>query len=168
MYRYARLQGLSASDADEVAADVLRRVVAAATRWAKERPSEHFAAWLRRVARNSLLNLVTRELARRGTGGTSNLRMLSERPGPTADDHQQWETQRQKALLRRAAAKMRQHFDPTTCEAFWQTHVQGREVADVAAQLGKSAGAVCAIRRRMVRWLRDEVQRLESMESGNE
>ena len=168
VYRYARQGGLAESDAEEVAVDVMRRVATAARRWSEQRPPRHFGAWLQRVARNSLLNLVTRELARRGTGGTSNLRRLSQRAEPTGDDHQRWQRQRQETLLRQAAKAMREQFDADTCDVFWRTHVHGQPIGEVAERFGKSAGAVYAIRSRLVRWLREEVERLEKLEAGDE
>ena len=161
---YARVKGLGEADADELSSDVMRRVARAATRWGRQRPPQHFSRWLRRVAHNALLNLVTRELSRRGTGGTSHLRQLHQRAVASDDERRCWQRQRQKTLLLRAATKMRDQFETATCEAFWQTHVENRPIAEVAQKLGKSPGAVYAIRSRMIRWLRDEVRRLEALD----
>ncbi len=153
-------------DADEVTSDVMRRVARAATRWSDQRPPAQFAAWLTRVAKNSLLNLVCRELSKRGTGGTTHQMTLLERPAANDVSKQLWEEDRKRELVRIAAKRIRDDFDQDSWTAFWNTHVEGEPIAEVAGRLGKTAGAIYAIRSRIVRRLRDEVQAIESEETG--
>lgn len=162
IYRFVRRAGAGHHDADEVAADVIRRVARAATRWAHGRPPDQFAAWLSRVARNSLLNLVCRELSKRGTGGTTHQMTLMERPSANERSCQRWAEDRQRELVRRAADRIRGDFDRDSWDAFWRTHVEGQPIAQVAHRLGKTPGAIYAVRSRIVRRLRVEVQAIEA------
>jgi RNA polymerase sigma-70 factor (ECF subfamily) len=110
IYRFVRRAGAGHHEADEVASDVMRRVARAATRWSGGRPPDQFAAWLTRVAKNSLLNLVCRELSKRGTGGTTHQLTLLQRPSAHERSCQRWAEDRQRELVRQAADRVRDDF----------------------------------------------------------
>ena len=176
VYRYARLKGLQHSDAEILVGEVMARVFRAARRWSDSSPGEnandavrpqHFRAWLRRVADNALLNLVTRQLARRGTGGTSHQLNLSNRPLPDDAAKQNWQHEHQRQLFAAAARIVQRQVDEEHLTVFWSTHVDGQAVADVAERTRRSVGSVYAIRRRIVRRLRQTVQRLESFRDAD-
>ena len=167
IFRFARRAGADPTSADDVAADVMCRIARAATRWSVDQPPQKFAAWLTRVSHNSLVNVVCRELARRGTGGTTHQVSLEQRPQASERSLRWWEEDRRGERLLVAAESIRAEFDPTSWDAFWATHVDGESIADVATRLGKTCGAIYAIRSRIVRRLRVEVKSLEAEETGS-
>lgn len=188
VYRYARLNGLQHSDAEILVGEVMTRVFRAAQRWSRHQGAfdqamdvvegtpeattggdsdtrpKHFRAWLRRVAHNALLNLVTRQLARCGTGGTSHLRDLSQRPLPSDDAKRQWREEHQRQLFAAAAKKVQPQCNGDQWAVFWETHVEGVPIRDVAQQTGRSVGAIYAIRSRVIAQLRQSVARLEAFD----
>jgi len=173
IYRYARSRGLQHADAESLVAEVMVRVFRAARRWAhsdthpaapqQDRP-RHFRGWLHRVAENSLLNLVTRQLARRGTGGTSHQLSINGRPTPDDESEQAWRREHRQQLFTAAARMVQAQCDPDQWIIFWKTHVDGQVIAEVANEFDRSIGSVYAIRSRMVRRLRECVDRLERLE----
>ncbi|TWU21655.1 hypothetical protein Pla52o_38420 [Novipirellula galeiformis] len=172
IYRFARRRGLDHHGAEEVVSDVIRRVARVASRWNRapgeerscERPPQRFAAWLNRVSRNSLVNVVCRDLSHRGIGGTTHQITLESRPAATEDARSDWENDRQRILIRLAADAIRSDFDEPSWDAFWSSHVEGESIDRVAQRLGKSRGAIYAIRSRIVRRLREEVRQIEAAE----
>ena len=52
---------------------------------------------------------------------------------------------------------IRGEFEPRTWEAFWQTAVEGRAAADVAAELGMTPGAVRVAKSRVLHRLRTDL-----------
>ncbi|MGB7344250.1 MAG: sigma-70 family RNA polymerase sigma factor [Pirellulaceae bacterium] len=166
VYRFARRSGIKHHDAEEIAAEALRRVARAAVRWSTDRPPDQFAAWLTRVSKNALLNLVCRELTKRGTGGTTHQLNLLERPSPTELSQTRWAEDHRREIVRHAAGRIRDDFDIDSWTAFWRTHVDGDSIVDVAADLGKTPGAIYAVRSRIVRRLREEVRSIEAEESS--
>ncbi len=164
IYRFVRRSGVDHHGAEDVTADVMRRVARAAARWTADRPPEKFAAWLTQVAKNALLNLVCRELSRRGTGGTTHQMSLDQRPAASSVSRERWEDDRRSEMMRLAADQIRDEFDSSSWQAFWMTHVEGESIADVAAKLEKSVGAIYAIRSRIVRRLRSQVRVIEDAE----
>ena len=170
IYRYARSRGLQHSDAESLVADVMSRVFRAASRWSGQpgddddaRP-QRFRAWLRRIADNALLNLVTRQLSRRGTGGTSAQVSLAQRVRPDQASKLEWDRQHQQHLFLSAASRVQSEVDDEHWRIFWQTHVDGVSIQHAARQSGRSIGSVYAIRSRIVRRLRDAVERIERLD----
>ena len=61
IYRLARRKGLQDADAQDLAQRVLIAVAAAIGRWEKMNESVRFRHWLGRVARNAILNALSRQ-----------------------------------------------------------------------------------------------------------
>lgn len=172
VYRYARSRGLQHSDAETLVADVMSRVFRAASRWSSqqndsqgERPTR-FRAWLHRIAENALLNLVTRQLSRRGTGGTSHQLSMAGRAIPDEASRLQWLQQHRQHLFVIAAGQVQAQVDKEHWSIFWQTHVDGMSIEQAAVQSGRTIGSVYAIRSRMVRRLREVVSCLQRLDEA--
>lgn len=170
VYRYARSRGLQHTDSEALVAEVMSRVFRAASKWSNrcqgahaERP-KRFRAWLHRIAENALLNLVTRQLSRRGTGGTSHQLTMAGRPLPDDASRRQWERQHRQHLFATAAGNIQIQVDQEHWRIFWQTHVDGIAIEQVAKDSGRSIGSVYAIRSRMIRRLRDAVAAIERLD----
>ena len=73
---------------------------------------------------------------------------------PAGDDPAETE------LLHRALAMIRGEFEARTWAAFWQTAVEGRAAADVAADLGMTPGAVRVAKSRVLHRLRTDLRDL--------
>jgi RNA polymerase sigma-70 factor (ECF subfamily) len=163
VYRLGRSRGLQDADAHELAQDVMIAVAGAIERWEPDRQRSRFRTWLYRVARNTLINQLAQQNRReQATGNTDVQRLLLQ--VTARDDGQTLELQQD---LRRqtflwAAAQARRSCKPATWEAFWQTCVEGRTVAEVASQLKMTPGAVYVCRSRVMAKLRQLVEQVSS------
>lgn len=72
----------------------------------------------------------------------------------------------QREMFLYAAARVKRSVQPSTWQAFWSVAVLGQSVAEVAAELHISTGAVYIARSRVIARLRREVQRLEADENA--
>ena len=159
VYGLARRKGLQDADARDLCQDIFRAVAGAVERWDPARGS--FRAWLSRIARNLLINFVTRrQFQPRGSGATSVQEILEAQPAVDASATALFEAEYQMQLFRWAADEVRGQFAPTTWQAFWQTAVEDRPPAEVAAELRLSVGAVYVARSRVLARLRRRIEQL--------
>ena len=87
------------------------------------------------------------------------MRLQEEADGRAGEAELEREYQRE--LFRWAAREVRGEFAQTTWLAFWHTAVEGLSIPAVAAELGKTVGAVYIARSRVMQRLRDKVAEYE-------
>jgi RNA polymerase sigma-70 factor (ECF subfamily) len=157
--------GLQADDAAEVAGAVLLKVVAALGK-SQYDPQRRFRPWLKTVVDNAVRDLYRargRRPGDRGQGGEAGAEALERLAAPGSvgalveelDGELEGERQRLHQAMERARARV----EPHTWSAFWQTAVEGRPGAAVAADLGLKVASVHMAKSRVVKLLREEVAR---------
>jgi RNA polymerase sigma factor (sigma-70 family) len=161
IYRLARGKGLQDADARDLAQEVLVAVAAAVSRWDPDPAKGRFRAWLFRIARNLLVNFLAAQRRRpQGSGSTSVQELLEAQPAEDPDAAAEFDAEFRRRAFHWAAARVRAEFSDSTWLAFWRTGVENRPVAEVAEELGLSAGAVYVARSRVLARLRERVQGL--------
>ena len=159
VYGLGRRKGLQDADANDLCQEVFRAVAGAVDRWDPARGS--FRGWLSRIARNLLINFLTRQRHQpRGSGTTSVQDLLEAQPAADPSATALFEAEYEKHLFLWAAAEVRGELVTTTWQAFWQTGVEGRPPQKVAAELKLSVGAVYAARSRVLARLRRRIEKL--------
>lgn len=165
IYRIARYRGLQDADAQDLAQQVLMAVASAIGSFEKSNESVRFRHWLRRVARNAIVNALTRRPLDGAVGGTSVQELLLEAPCAGLESEAQIELEYRRELYLRAAKVVRGDIEPKTWRAFELTVIENRGIAEVAFELEKPVGVIYAARSRIMRRLREAVRELEKSES---
>jgi RNA polymerase sigma-70 factor (ECF subfamily) len=154
--RLAKTKGMQDADAEDLSQRVLISIAAAIDRFEPDADRARFRTWLRRVAENAILNALTR--GRREESGDESIRSLLERePATFGPDSDLLRIEYRREIFQLAARQIRYEFEPATWEAFWQTAVEGRDIDQVAAELGKQRGSIYAARSRVIRRLKQKV-----------
>ena len=162
VYRMARRQGLQHADAQELVQEVLLSVSRAVERWDPNRERGRFRDWLFQIARNRVINYLTRRRHRPiGTGDSNVARWLEGRVDPASDESSLFELEYRRSVFRHAADAVRASVRESTWSAFWLSSVQGEPIAHVASELGMTTGSVYIARSRVMTRLQQEVQRLQ-------
>jgi len=161
VYRLARGRGLQDAEAQDLAQRVMMSVAAAIPDWRRSGPDVRFRHWLRRVAKNEVVKVLTRRPRDQAGGGTSVVELLNKHPDSYSEIEVAVELEYRRQLVRRAAEIVRSRADEATWLAFSMTMIDGVSIAEAAMQLDRSEGMVYAARSRIVRRLRETVGKLE-------
>jgi RNA polymerase sigma factor (sigma-70 family) len=165
IYRLARRRGLQDADAQDLAQRVLMAVASAIGSYEKSNESVRFRHWLRRVARNAIVNALSRRPHDRAAGGTTVQELLMEQPDVDPESDAQIELEYRRELYLRAARIVRTDVEPETWRAFEMTVVENRSINQTAVELDKPVGTIYAARSRIMRRLREAVRELEKSDS---
>jgi RNA polymerase sigma-70 factor (ECF subfamily) len=166
VYRLARQRGLQDADAEDLSQRVVISVRRAIGRWDADPAKGRFRSWLTRIARNAIINALTRRPADAAAGGTAAHDLLEEQPTPETRMHDHLEREYRRSLFRRVARQIRPEFGDGTWEAFWLTTVDGVSVEEASRILKKTVGAVYAARSRVMRRLKAEIEQHSSVWEG--
>ena len=158
IYRYARRCGLQDADAADVTQEVLRKVSRSIGQFEYDRQKGSFRGWLISVAHGRVWDLLTRQGRQpRASGDTAVADLLSQQPA-AADQEECWEQEYRRCVFDWAAAEVRDEFQGSTWQAFWQTRVEGKETKQVAEALGITEGAVYIAKCRVLARLKKKIQ----------
>ena len=161
VFRLMRRQGIQDADARELTQDVLVAIAKAIERWDPDPARGSFRAWLFRIARNLMINFLSRQKAyHRGSGHSDMQRLLEQQPS-TGEESALYDLECRRQLFHWAADRVRAEFTENTWQAFWRTCVSGESITDVAIDLRMSAGAIYVARSRVMARLRETVKTID-------
>jgi RNA polymerase sigma-70 factor (ECF subfamily) len=161
IFRFAKRRGLQEADAREVAQNVFIAVAKAVERWKPDPERGKFRAWLFRIARNQLVNHVTKHRRDKATGRTTEWKLLYDLSDSSSVEPETLQDYRRE-MFRLAAAQVRESVQSETWDAFWRTAVLNENVEKVANELGLSRGAVYIARSRVTAKIRTLIEQWEN------
>jgi RNA polymerase sigma-70 factor (ECF subfamily) len=159
VYHWCRRSALPAEDAADVFQEVFRALAVHIGGFRRDRAGDTFRGWLRTITRNKIRDHFRRQEGRpQAAGGTdAQMQMLAvAEPGP-ADDDDPAEANLVHGQVRRTLETLRGEFEERTWRAFWAVQIDGRDTADVGAELGMTAAAVRKAKLRVLRRMREEL-----------
>ncbi len=168
--RIALARGLQHADAQDLSQQVLMAVASAIGDWEKRDESTRFRYWLSRVTKNAILNALMRRPWDQAVGGSSIEELLDEAVDRDGATTALIETELRRELYLRAAEMVKVEFRPDSWQAFELSVAGDLTIEEVAAELGKSIGAIYTARSRIMFRLREVISALEkgaALEKGS-
>jgi RNA polymerase sigma factor (sigma-70 family) len=155
VYRLARRRGFQHADAEELLQEVMLAVARAAEGWVPDPERGRFRTWLHRIARNLMVNFLTRRKHQVwGTGKSDMQQMLEVESDPQSAVTQLFEVEYRRETFRWAAGQVEREVKGTTWQAFWLSTIDDLPAAEVASRLKISVGNVYIARSRVMARLR--------------
>jgi RNA polymerase sigma factor (sigma-70 family) len=161
--RLAGIRGMQEADAEDLAQQVLMSIAGAIGDWEVDPERATFRTWLKRVANNAILNALTRGVPDRGSGGADLRHFLEQHPDSNGPESGLLRTEYRREIFLRAARHIRDEFTDETWNSFWLTAVQGMDVEAAARELGRTRGSVYASRSRVMKRLKQRVEKCEDL-----
>lgn len=156
VYRLARRR-MQDADAQDVAQRVLLAVSQAIGRWEPGPDQPPFRAWLAKIARNAILNAVSRRKPDMGSGSTSLIEVLNQQAREDPDTTAELLVESRRETLRWVTEQIRTEFSEATWKLFWETAVLGKSIAEVAHSSRRTVGAVYMARFKVMQRLKERV-----------
>lgn len=163
--RLVRSRGLQDADAREVTQDVLLAVVAAIPNWDANPAKGSFRGWLSTITRNLVVNFLVRQSRHpRGSGDSDFARWLNEVPAADCNESKFFDLEQRRQFFQWAAIRVRGEVSESTWDAFQRTSIDRGDIAEVARDLGTTAGAIYVARSRVMKRLRECIEQLQREE----
>jgi len=158
--RFAKRRGLQEADAREIAQNVLIAVAKSVDRWRPDRQKGKFRAWLFRIARNQVINWVSKRASERCLGREADVNELSQIES-ASEANLEIELDYRREMFRLAAAQVRDTFSESNWNAFWLTAVLGESIESVAEKLDRTPGSIYVARSRATARIKKIVEQWE-------
>ncbi len=158
---WARRWGLSGSDAQDVAQEVLL-VLVRQIRSFRYDPQRRFRSWLKTIVMRTCTRLRQAELRSEvnGKGGTLHARLLESIEARENLAHL-LERFADREVLELAVQRVKRRVQPTTWAAFERLAIERRPGLVVARELGLKLSWIYVARHKVQRMLREELDKLE-------
>jgi RNA polymerase sigma-70 factor (ECF subfamily) len=158
IYRWCRQAGLQEADAENVGQEAFAAVFRAIGDFCHDQQGTTFRGWLRTITTNKIRDFYRRQRPdQQAAGGSDAQEQLARLPQDSSASSEGASSAEDRGLIiRRAVEIILADYEPRTRQAFWQVVVEGRDVADVAAELGISKNAVYIAKSRILTRLRTE------------
>jgi RNA polymerase sigma-70 factor, ECF subfamily len=154
LYTWAHHLGLHDPDAADLVQEVFATLVQKLPEFEYDQQNS-FRSWLRTVTLNKWRDRCRRRVPAALAPDDAALAQLA-----AAETETFGEAEYRQHLVTRALQLMQSEFSPLTWKACWEHVVAGRRAAEVAAELGISAGSVYVAKSRVLCRLREELKGL--------
>jgi RNA polymerase sigma-70 factor, ECF subfamily len=158
---WLRQHGVSASDTEDFAQDVLVVVIREVARFQHNGRVGAFRTWLRVITANCLRqSLRSRRDQLEAANPLDFVTLLDQLDDPTSDLSRRWDREHDRYVLDRLLQLIEPDFEATTWQAFRRQVIDGEPAKAVAAELCMTVNAVLIAKSRVLSHLRREADGL--------
>ena len=148
------------ADAHEATQEILLHLSNVVEKWDPDKELGSFRGWLHQVSKNVVVRFLQNKNRRLLITGKSDIhQLLNECPDPTVKQTRDFDIEFRRRVFGWACDQLQNEFRHQTWQAFLQTQVMRNDIETVAKELGLSVGAVYVARSRVMKRLREIVQK---------
>jgi RNA polymerase sigma-70 factor, ECF subfamily len=151
MQQWCLRKRIPPTDIDDVIQEVMLAVTSGIKRFRRDRDTDTFRGWLRRITDYKVADWIARRTRERGAASLDVIPVSWTAP----EDDEQVEKESVIGLYTRALDLVREQFEEKTWKAFWNVTVEDRDPGDVAKDLHMSRSSVYVAKSRVLRRLRE-------------
>jgi RNA polymerase sigma-70 factor (ECF subfamily) len=156
LHAWLERAGVAASDADDLAQEILVVVFREIGRFQRRGPGA-FRGWLRTVMAFRVRDhFRRRKYQPTATGDSQFLRQLDELESPSSELSRLWDREHDEHVAASLLRRVQNDFAPITWQAFQRYVLEGEAVTKVADELGLSQNSVIVAKSRVLQRLRQE------------
>jgi RNA polymerase sigma factor (sigma-70 family) len=148
---------------DEDAADVMQEVLSALLKGTYQRPKGPFQKWLLTILLNEIRDFHAARGRRAEVVSEAGVALRLEEESARAEE--EWEKERRQHLFRAASDRVRERAKPAHWGIFVRAALEKQSGHDIAEALGLSVSNVYAIKSRILKEIKQEVDRLEGLQA---
>ena len=133
----------------------------------RDRSRGTFRGWLRTITRSKVADHFrqkNRQPPAKATGGSDAYEHILAIPDGDGSSVPEASDEETAIIVRKTLDLIRPEFEERTWQAFWRSAVEGQQSGVVAEALGMTPGAVRQAKSRVLRRLREELDRLLGLE----
>lgn len=166
VYRWCRQAGLQPADANNVAQDVFAAIARKLSTFEYRQDGDSFRGWMRRITQNKIRDHFRRvQRTPKAGGGTQWFRRLSEVAQATelsSDSLAEADASPEHASALAFVQSVKNTVSDRDWKLFWRVVVDGQSAVEAGEEIGVTANTVRIVKMRVLRKLRQEVDRSES------
>ncbi len=151
---------------DEDAADVMQEVLCAVARGTYQRPKGRFQKWLLTVILNEIRDFHAAKARRSQAVADAGIALRQDEEPARAGE--EWEMDRRRHLFHAAASHVRGRVSALYWTVFIRTALENQTGQEVARGLELSVTNVYAIKSRILKEIKEEIDRLEQEEAPDD
>ncbi|WP_197440141.1 sigma-70 family RNA polymerase sigma factor [Polystyrenella longa] len=160
VYRLALKKGFQDADAHELVQEVHLAVSRAVDRWEPISGGPRFRDWLFQIARNLMINFMTRRKYKPWATGSPQIEaLLNEHADPHGEESRLFDLEFRREVFQWAACQVEENVQPSTWQAFWMSSVEDIPIPEVAERLQMTVGAVYIARSRVIGRIRNHAHK---------
>lgn len=168
IFGYSLHFNVSYSEAEDIVQEVCIKVFRQIDRFNYSPQRGRFRGWLKTITRNTVIDYLRRRQRRRDAA--QEFRETSEAMFLDFEakvDDEMWEWEWKKTLYETALDRVRERVDAGTFQAFRLYALENMDIDAVVKESGLNANAVYAVKHRILKYVREEVERLLADEEND-
>ncbi len=142
IYRLLRSSGLQDADARDLTQEVFLKINQHIPNWQPGSDRGSFRGWLRRVTSNLVISWWRKREREPWRKSLWDPQVVADQWCSADASCDNFDRELARATFRYAASLVKHEVAGTTWQAFWETAVENKSIAEVAASLGVSQGSV--------------------------